>query len=128
MKVIVYGTLKKGGRLHSYMRDSKFLMDVAVKGFKMYDSKSGFPFIEEGDEDDHIWGEKYEIDEGTLRTLDIVEGIDEGLFKRVDLKELKGWSDSRDSVYIYVGTLPSMYMHQIEPAEIKSGRWDIDKI
>ena len=29
-KVIVYGTLKKGGRLHGYMGDSKFIVDVMV--------------------------------------------------------------------------------------------------
>ena len=37
-KVIVYGTLKKGGRLHVYMRNSKFIVDVAITGYKMYDS------------------------------------------------------------------------------------------
>ena len=53
-KVIVYGTLKKGGRLHGYMGDSKFIVDVMVTGYKMYDTKSGFPFIVRGDDEKYM--------------------------------------------------------------------------
>ena len=126
MKVVVYGTLKEGGKLHRYMRDSKFLTDVSVTGFKMYDTGLGYPFIlEGGDDEDRIWGEKYEIDHRTLRTLDMIEGIDSGLFKRVDLKDVKGWSDKKESTYIYVGD--RHFKSSGFSREIKSGRWDVSK-
>jgi len=126
-KVIVYGTLKKGGRLHGYMRDSKFIVDVVVTGYKMYDTKSGFPFIVRGDDEiDRIWGEKYEVDDETLRILDMVEGTGSGLFRRVDLKDVKSWSDKKDSTYIYVGDTSLEYgkkIYGVEPEEIKDGFW-----
>ena len=125
MKVVVYGTLKKGGRLHRYMGTSKFLIDVAVTGFKMYDTGFGYPFIVEGAEEDKVWGEKYEIDDNTLKTLDMIEGIDSGLFKRVDLKDVKGWSDKKESTYIYVGD--RFFKSNGFSKEIKSGRWDVSK-
>ena len=125
-KVIVYGTLKKGGRLHSYMKDSKFLVDVAVRGYKMYDTGLGYPFVAKGATDrDKVWGEKYEVDNATLKILDMVEGVDFGLFKRVDLKDVKGWSDSRDSVYMYVGD--GYLKSSTTSEEIKSGIWDVGK-
>jgi len=125
MKVVVYGTLKKGGRLHRYMGTSKFLIDVAVTGFKMYDTGFGYPFVIEGADEDKVWGEKYEIDDRTLKKLDMIEGIDEGLFKRVDLKDVKGWSDKKDSTYIYVG---NSYFLKTDPSkEIKNGIWDVNK-
>ena len=123
-KVIVYGTLKKGGRLHRYMRDSKFIVDVAVTGYKMYDSVFGYPFIAKGDKHkDSVWGEKYEVSDDTLKMLDMVEGVDSGLFRRVDLKDEKGWSDSRDSTYIYVG---DEYLKSVSSTEeVKSGIWQV---
>ena len=56
-KVIVYGTLKKHGRLSTCLRDAKYVKDVIVTGFKMYDTKNGFPFIEVSDKKNTISGE-----------------------------------------------------------------------
>ena len=124
MKVIVYGTLKKGGRLSSYLDDSEFIIDTVVTGFKMYDSKSGFPFAVKTDEDDDwICGEKYDVHSGTLRTLDIVESVQSGLFKRIDLREMK--QKLKESIYIYVSTLSKMSFFGVEPEEIKGGFWKV---
>ena len=124
MKVIVYGTLKKGGRLSSYLDDSEYIIDTVVTGFKMYDSKSGFPFAVKTDEDDDwIWGEKYDVHSGTLRTLDIVESVQSGLFKRIDLREMK--QNLKEPIYIYVSTLSKMSSFGLEPEEIESGRWKV---
>ena len=124
MKVIVYGTLKKGGRLSSYLRGADFLTDVYVSGFKMYDTGFGYPFIMEGKEGDRIWGEKYEVDERTLETLDMVEGVKYELFKRLDLKDLK--PHVKEPTYIYVSTIEKM-SYEGESQEIESGRWDVDR-
>lgn len=125
MKVIVYGTLKKGGALHGYMEHAEFLTDVAVTGYKMYDSGYGYPFVVKSKkEKDAFWGEKYEVTENALRTLDMVEGVGAGLFKRVDLKDEKKWEESRDSVYLYIGDSIAEH-HMDDSREIKSGMWEV---
>ena len=123
MKVIVYGTLKKGGKLSSYLDDSEFIIDTVVTGFKMYDSKSGFPFIVKADDDDSIWGEKYDVHSGTLSTLDLVESVQSGLFKRIDLREMK--PKLKESIYIYVSTLSKMSSFGLVPEEIEGGMWKV---
>jgi len=126
-KVIVYGTLKKGGRLHGYMRDSKFIVDVMVTGYKMYDTKSGFPFIEASGKKDTISGELYEVDYMILNTLDFIEGVKthgrggRGLFSRIDLKDIR--PKIKESTYIYVSTIERMRWFGVEPEEIKDGFW-----
>ena len=84
----------------------------------------GYPFIAKGDKHkDSVWGEKYEVSDDTLKMLDMIEGVDSGLFKRVDLKDEKGWSDSRDSTYIYVG---DEYLKSVSSTEeVKSGIWQV---
>lgn len=72
MKVLVYGSLKKGGWLHGYLEDSKQLEDREVEGFGMK-SMGRFPaaYKKEGE---RILCEEYEIDADTLQNLDYAEG------------------------------------------------------
>jgi|TARA_Y100000034_G_C6884285_1_gene405776 gamma-glutamylcyclotransferase (GGCT)/AIG2-like uncharacterized protein YtfP len=126
-KVIVYGTLKKDGKLSTYLRDAKFIEDVIVTGFKMYDTKSGFPFIEVSGKKDTISGELYEVDYMILNTLDFIEGVKthdrggRGLFSRIDLKDIR--PKIKESTYIYVSTIERMRWFGVEPEEIKGGFW-----
>ena len=127
-KVIVYGTLKKHGRLSTCLRDAKYVKDVIVTGFKMYDTKNGFPFIEVSDKKDTISGELYEVDYKILNTLDYIEGVEStqekghrGLFSRIDLKGIR--PEIKESTYIYVSTLERMGWFGVEPEEIKDGFW-----
>ena len=126
-KVIVYGTLKKDGKLSTYLRDAKYVKDVIVTGFKMYDTKSGFPFIEVSGKKDTISGELYEVDYMILNTLDFIEGVKthgrggRGLFSRIDLKDIR--PKIKESTYIYVSTIERMRWFGVEPEEIKGGFW-----
>jgi len=127
-KVIVYGTLKKHGRLSTCLRDAKYVKDVIVTGFKMYDTKNGFPFIEVSDKKDTISGELYEVDYKILNTLDYIEGVEStqekghrGLFSRIDLKGIR--PEIKESTYIYVSTIERMRWFGVEPEEIKDGFW-----
>ena len=123
MKVIVYGTLKKGGLFSGYMEDSEYVKDVVVTGFKMYDSKVGYPFVVESKEDECIQGEEYKIDSETLKKLDIVEGTQSGLYKRLDLRKVK--KKIKEPTYIYVSTLDRMTGFGLKPAEVKGGFWKV---
>jgi gamma-glutamylcyclotransferase (GGCT)/AIG2-like uncharacterized protein YtfP len=74
MRVAVYGTLKRGGRLHGNMEaiKAKFIEEVDLKGFEMY-HLGGYPAIIEK-KDGVIKAEVFEIDEIGLSRLDRVEG------------------------------------------------------
>ena len=103
MKVIVYGTLKKGGRLHSYLENEDYIRDVNLEGFNMYDMNLGFPFIEKAKKEDKIKGELYKINHTKIKMLDAVEGVP-SLFKRT---KLSGF-DEEDETYIYTSSRENM--------------------
>lgn len=72
MKVVVYGTLKRGYGNNVVLGASKFIEPKVVTGYKLYNA--GFPVARPSPEDSLI-GELYEIDsEQTLRNLDRLEG------------------------------------------------------
>jgi len=73
-ELFVYGTLKRGGRLHHHMeaRGCKYLRDIELEGFKMYDF-GWYPGIIPGD--GAVKGEVFDITEEMLVHLDEVEGV-----------------------------------------------------
>lgn len=75
VKVFVYGTLKKGGKLSYYLSSQKFLGAFkTAPRYRLYNI-SWFPGLKE-DEDNgkEIEGELYEVDAECLTVLDQVEG------------------------------------------------------
>tara|TARA_R100000278_G_C5433514_1_gene151008 strand:+ start:281 stop:664 length:384 start_codon:yes stop_codon:yes gene_type:complete len=106
MNVIVYGTLKKGGRLHSYLENEDYIKDVDLEGFNMYDMNLGFPFIEKATKENKIKGELYKINHTKIKMLDVVEGVP-SLFKRT---KLSGF-DEKDETYVYTSSRENMKKH-----------------
>tara|TARA_R110000744_G_scaffold100305_2_gene193341 strand:- start:6183 stop:6803 length:621 start_codon:yes stop_codon:yes gene_type:complete len=119
--VIVYGTLKRNGRFSDYLKESKFIKRVNVSEFKMYDSGYGFPFIINGGKEDVIYGELYEVSDRVLRSLDIVENTEGGLYKRVNLQD--SYPDVQFPTYIYVSSLSHF---DANSKEIPYGYWSVD--
>lgn len=116
MKVFVYGTLKKGGWLHSNIVALKGILkeeNAVLNGFEMFDL-GAFPAIIKK-EDSSISGEVYELDEtlDPLNRLDAVEG-----YPRLYDRELS----SEHNAWVY-------FMHKKMPgsAKIESGNWDVNK-
>ena len=87
-EVFVYGTLKRGGRLHHCLTDSEYVGEGVVRG-KMYDV-GAFPALIHSDsvagrwvgdnkvptpDHSYVRGEIYSVDADTLQHLDIVEGV-----------------------------------------------------
>ncbi len=99
--VFVYGTLKKGFNLHHYLEDAKFLGDGFIEGYEMY-KISWYPAVVKGE--GKVFGEVYDVDEETLKILDVVE--DEGvLYKRIKEKIKTEDGDLEGFVYIYISDL-----------------------
>lgn len=86
MKVAVYGTLKKGGVLHSNMDNLEFVGEQKLIGFNLYQEKGCFyPYAKRGNGE--ITVEVYEGPDHWIDHLDMVEGCngygdDTGLFSR----------------------------------------------
>lgn len=77
MLVFVYGSLKSGFHNHRLLKNSKFVGQAVTKEkYTMY-SCGSFPSVTE-EPSYNISGEVYEINEQTLKSLDYLEGYEEG--------------------------------------------------
>ncbi len=113
-KIFVYGTLKKGFRLHPYLSRASYLGEAELEGFKMYDL-GRYPGIVSGK--GKVYGEVYEVDLKTLLLLDEIEEEGEEYERRLLEVKLKDGRRVRAFVYIYRGDISGK-------KEIKSGRWE----
>ena len=126
MFVIVYGTLKKRGRLHGYMEGAKYMEDVEVEGYRMYDTGFGYPMVCES-AGHSFYGELYKVDDTILETLDMVEGVRSGLF----IRKMVSWADvisdclGEDAMLYVIGDGSSISSATSTP--IETGVWEIEK-
>lgn len=115
-KVFVYGTLKRGGRLHHNLspnkhKNSRFVCEDTVSNCDLY-MIQWYPGVDDGD--GIVGGEVYEIDEPMLARMDELE--DEGILYRRTLKTTQSGHD----VWIY------MYLGDVDPAsKVVSGIFDV---
>lgn len=84
--VLVYGTLKRGGRLNDYLQGSEvqFITEYNVPKSKKYELKIpdpdkrvmiGFPAVVPSKEGSEFIGEVYKVSDYVLDLLDMVEGV-----------------------------------------------------
>ena len=102
--VFVYGTLCRGMRLYKHMANSHFIDEGVIEG-TLYDLGCYPALSLRGDS--LVGGEIWEVDEDTLRVLDLVEGYDGSscslfLRKAVDIASDSGL---HTGVYAYVGNM-----------------------
>jgi gamma-glutamylcyclotransferase (GGCT)/AIG2-like uncharacterized protein YtfP len=81
--VFVYGTLKRGGSNHHYLAGQTLIGTArTVAGFTLY-SLGDYPgLVAEATAAEGVSGEIWAVDAACLASLDILEGIDEGLYAR----------------------------------------------
>jgi gamma-glutamylaminecyclotransferase len=84
--VFVYGTLKRSGSNHAFLAGQKFLGVARTQpGFTLY-SLGDFPAMVRAPGDvEGVAGELWAVDDACLKELDRLEGLDEGLYERVDV-------------------------------------------
>lgn len=71
--LFVYGTLKRGGGNHYYLRHGNFLGEYyTVPGYGL--TVTTLPYLLEDEEGPGCWGELYEVDRFTLFDIDNLEG------------------------------------------------------
>ncbi len=84
--VFLYGTLKHGGSNHAFVARQRFLGTArTVPGFTLY-SLGAYPGMVRAPGDTAgVTGELWVVDDTCLAELDKLEGLDEGLYERIDV-------------------------------------------
>ena len=95
--IFVYGTLMKGMINHEYLSNSKFLGNKEVDGYKMY-YLVGRPGVVR--DKGIVKGELYEIDENTLRKIDMLEE-----YGNLYIREEIYINSIKAYIYVYIGNI-----------------------
>ncbi len=84
--VFVYGTLKRGGTNHLFLAGQQFVGEVRTEpGYVLY-SLGEYPGMVRAPGDrDGVTGELWNVTDACLAELDRLEGVDEGLYQRIDV-------------------------------------------
>ena len=116
-RVFVYGSLKRGGRLHSALHLSRFLGTWQTKheAYSLIDL-GAFPAMTTGGE--HIVeGEMYEVDDGILKRLDMIE-LGAGYYRqRIEVKEVSGDNTESPITYLFGYEARELGRHHYEMIE-----------
>lgn len=115
--IFVYGTLKKGFSNHHYLQNkATYLHPFVLEGYQMFLDRSEdlecqklrekaqtpfdpWPYLKAGE--GSVEGELYQLhDQQLLRSLDKLEGVDEGLYQRLIVSTIIG------ECYLYVTLSP----------------------
>jgi gamma-glutamylcyclotransferase (GGCT)/AIG2-like uncharacterized protein YtfP len=111
MKLFVYGTLKRGGRLEKSMRGAQFICRDMVRGYGMW-TNGAFPAIRP-EAGAVVHGEVYDVPPETLARIDEIESP--AYFRRVPAVTVK---DHKVELYEYVlDILPGRM------SEVENGYW-----
>lgn len=82
--LFVYGTLMKGMRNAAYLEKVKFVGEAVTKPEFELMFNGSIPAARPGHES--IKGELFEVDEATLKVLDVVEEVDANLYDRTEVE------------------------------------------
>jgi gamma-glutamylaminecyclotransferase len=105
-RVFVYGTLKRGGDNHHYIAYQQFLGAArTMAGYTLY-SLGGYPGMVRAPSDTAgVTGELWAVDASCLQQLDLLEGVNEGLYERVPIKLAGPTDDQPVETYLYLGSI-----------------------
>jgi gamma-glutamylcyclotransferase (GGCT)/AIG2-like uncharacterized protein YtfP len=107
--VFVYGTLKRGGSNHLLLRGQKFLGPVrTAPGYTLY-SLGDYPGMVRAPGDTAgVTGELWSVDDACLAELDRLEGLDEGLYERIDVLLVPNAIAGSAQTYLYLRQLDGL--------------------
>jgi len=100
--VFVYGTLKRGGSNHLFLKGQRFLGEArTAPGYTLY-ALGDFPGMVRAPGDAvGVTGELWVVDDVCLAELDRLEGLDEGLYERVDVLLVPNHLAGSAQTYLY---------------------------
>lgn len=101
-KIFVYGTLKRGGSNHRYLAGQTFVGEArTTAGFTLYQLE-GYPgLVVDPTDREGVTGEIWSVDPNCLAALDELEGLAEGLYRRVVVGLLPPHDRAAIEAYVY---------------------------
>ncbi len=101
--LFIYGTLKRGGSNHLFLVGQKFLGPArTVPGFTLY-SLGDYPGMVRAPGDTAgVCGELWVVDDACLAELDRLEGLDEGLYERIEVLLAPNHLAGSAQTYVYL--------------------------
>lgn len=101
--LFIYGTLKRGGSNHLFLSGQQFLgVARTVPGFMLY-SLGDYPGMVRAPGDiAGVTGELWAVDDACLAELDHLEGLDEGLYERIDVRLTPNHLAASAQTYLYL--------------------------
>ena len=107
--IFVYGTLKRGGSNHVFLRRQRFLGEArTVPGFVLY-SLGDYPGMVRAPGDTAgVTGELWVVDDDCLAELDRLEGLAEGLYERIDVLLAPNVHAGSAQTYLYLRQLDGL--------------------
>jgi gamma-glutamylaminecyclotransferase len=106
--VFVYGTLKRGGSNFHYLAGQQFLGEARTPpGFRLYELGGHPGMIMKSDDRGGVTGEVWSVDAECLAQLDVLEGLVEGIYRRVPIKLLPPFADQSIATYLYAQSVES---------------------
>jgi len=125
--VFVYGTLRSGLRLHSYLSHSRFVADAVISG-EIYDL-GHYPAYRPA-ESGAVQGEVWAVDDSILLRLDQVEGYDQnrdcGLYLRREVLATCA-NGSAMNVQVYVGNMNLLHAELINTGHVSDYKAWLDR-
>lgn len=99
--VFIYGTLMRGESRHHAIRDQEFIGTAKTTARYRLHLIADYPGMVAATEDDgySICGELWSVDQATLRRLDSIECVDDGLFRRIEVSIAA--ANTRAEAWIY---------------------------
>ena len=104
--LFVYGTLKRGGSNHLYLRGQTLVGEArTLPGFRLY-GLDGFPgMIALADDRAGVTGEVWSVSPEALTHIDGLEGTAEGMYRRARIPLQAPFADQVVEGYLYARSL-----------------------
>lgn len=116
--IVGYGTFITRG----YWKDKKNVEVCNVKNYtRIFPKGCWYPYIIEA-KSSSFWALKFDVDEEQLTKLDIYEGVNLNLFKRLEI-EVALKNKTIIKAFIYIPTEETIKLHNISIIQDKNDRW-----
>jgi gamma-glutamylcyclotransferase (GGCT)/AIG2-like uncharacterized protein YtfP len=114
-RIFVYGTLKRGGSNHAWLRDQTFIAEARTQPqFRLFDL-GGYPGLVADPQDGlAVEGEIWEVDDASLARLDVLEDVEGGEYARLPLPLQAPFDSALVEGYVYLWSVagrPDLGVH-----------------
>ncbi len=104
--VFVYGTLKRGGSNHHLLAGQPFLGEArTTPGYLLYEIEDYPGMVQQDDELEGVRGEVWAVDDACLAQLDLLEGTNEGIYRREAVRLEGTFAERKVEAYIYLRSI-----------------------